>query len=65
MSITGTLGEQYSDVLSKSRSQGITVYQDTHGTTSPWTVGATATQTVFNGMDFGVLSVDVAYTNVG
>ena len=53
VSITGTLGEQYSDVLSKSRSQGITVYQDTHGTTSPWTVGATATQTVFNGFQTG------------
>jgi outer membrane protein len=53
VSITGTLGEQYSDILTKSKAQGITVYQDTHGTTTPWTVGATATQTVFNGFQTG------------
>ena len=49
VNITGTLGEQYGDTLVKTTSQGITTYTSTHATTTPWTAGATASQTLFNG----------------
>src|SRR5437899_6965959 len=51
ISITGTAGEQYTDTVTKSFDEktGTHVYTHAHGTTSPWTAGATATQTLFNG----------------
>src|SRR5229473_86171 len=51
ISITGTAGEQYTDTVTKSFDEktGTNVYTHAHGTTSPWTAGATATQTLFNG----------------
>ncbi|TMJ28638.1 MAG: TolC family outer membrane protein [Alphaproteobacteria bacterium] len=49
LSITATAGEQYTDTVTKANSQGVNTYQHAHGTTSPWTAGGTATQTLFNG----------------
>ena len=51
VSVTGTLGEQYTDITTKAFDEktGTHVYQRNHGTTTPWTAGATATQTLFNG----------------
>jgi len=49
ISITGAAGEQYTDTVSKTNTQGVNTYQHSHGTTSPWSAGATATQTLFNG----------------
>jgi outer membrane protein len=51
LSLTGTLGEQYTDITTKARDpvNGVTSYQRNHATTTPWTAGATVTQTLFNG----------------
>jgi outer membrane protein len=53
LSVTGTLGEQYTDVTTKTNSQGINSYGRAHATTTPWTAGATASQTLFNGFQTG------------
>jgi len=49
VSLTGTLGEEYSDVTTKSNSAGINIYTRSHATTTPYTGGATINQTLFNG----------------
>ena len=49
ISVTASAGEQYSDVTTKTNSQGVNSYQRSHATTSPWTGGATVSQTLFNG----------------
>lgn len=50
VNLTGTLGEQHTDMTTKVVDQtGTPIYQRAYGTTTPWTAGATATQTVFDG----------------
>src|SRR5438132_1614709 len=49
VSITATAGEQYTDTTVKSIGTPVTSYIHAHGTNTPWTAGATATQTLFNG----------------
>jgi outer membrane protein len=49
VSITSSLGEQYSDVTTKANSQGVNTYARSHATTTPYTGGGTVTQTLFNG----------------
>src|SRR5262249_6187845 len=60
VSITSSVGENYSDQTQKSvvgtpspRPGGAAdqhaIYSGTSGTTTPWVVGATATQTLYNG----------------
>ncbi len=51
ISVTGTLGEQYTDTTTKSFDErtGTHSYQRLHGTTTPYTGGGTVTQTLFNG----------------
>jgi outer membrane protein len=58
VSLTGTLGEQYTDIGTKSSTLipngnggtlTIPVYSGSSGTTSPYSAGATAQQTLFNG----------------
>jgi outer membrane protein len=49
VSLTGTAGEQYTDVVTKANSQGINTYQNAHGTTTPYSGGGTISQTLFNG----------------
>jgi outer membrane protein len=51
LSVTGTLGEQYTDITTKAFDEktGTHVYSRNHGTTTPWTGGGTVTQTLFNG----------------
>ena len=47
--MTGTLGEQYHDVTTKTNSQGVNTYARSHATTTPYSAGATISQTLFNG----------------
>ncbi len=59
VAITGTLAEQYSSITSASQTLGSqlagvaptvqTTYNNSAYTLTPWTVGVTATQTLFNG----------------
>jgi outer membrane protein len=50
ISITATQGEQYSDTTTKSLSTDPATYTNTFGYTAPRTLNATATQTLFNGL---------------
>jgi outer membrane protein len=51
LTVTATLGEQYLQTLSKSTSSttGITTYSTASGAFTPYTYGASMTQTLFNG----------------
>src|SRR5262249_25166169 len=49
VSITTTLGEQYTDITTKATSAGINTFQRNHGTTTPYTGGGTVTQPLSNG----------------
>ena len=40
VSVTGTVGEQYQDITTRSNSQGINTYVRSHALTSPYTGGA-------------------------
>src|SRR2546430_11992150 len=49
VSVTGTLGEPYQDVTTKTNSHGVTTYARSHATTTPYSAGATISPTLFNG----------------
>src|SRR5437763_15414382 len=56
VSSTGTLGEQYSNSITRSGGptqisppQPVTTYVNTAGTVTPWSVGITGQQTLYNG----------------
>ncbi|HEV7822563.1 MAG TPA: TolC family protein, partial [Burkholderiales bacterium] len=49
VSITASVGEQYSDTLTVTRGAANTTYTNLHGYNVPRAVGATVTQNVFNG----------------
>jgi outer membrane protein len=49
VSITASVGEQYTDTLSVTRGVNNTTYTNLHGNNAPRSVGATVTQNVFNG----------------
>ncbi len=49
VSLTGTLGEQYQDITTRSNNLGINTYVRSHAMTTPYTGGGTITQTLFNG----------------
>jgi outer membrane protein len=56
LAITSTVGEEYTDVTTRSPKGGpqkIRIYSHDEGVTTPWTAGATATQTLFNGFQTG------------
>jgi outer membrane protein len=62
VAITGTIGENYTDTGLKSSTtvpngtggtQAIPVYSGASGATTPYTIGATAQQTLFNGFQTG------------
>src|SRR5437762_2593090 len=56
LAVTGTLGEQFSSAITRSpgptppgSTQPTPVYSSASGTVTPWSVGAAATQTLYNG----------------
>ena len=56
LAVTGTLGEQFSSAITRSpgptppgSTQPTPVYSSASGTVTPWSIGATATQTLYNG----------------
>jgi outer membrane protein len=49
LAITGSIGEQYTSLTSKAPSPQGPVYINSATFLSPWTVGVTGTQTLFNG----------------
>jgi outer membrane protein len=54
VAVTGTLGEQYQDITTKSHidtgpQAGTNVFARSHATTTPYTGGGMVTQTLFNG----------------
>jgi outer membrane protein len=50
VSITGSVGTQYTDTLSKTQTPATgTVYSELNGVNAPRSIGATVTQNVFNG----------------
>src|SRR5262245_54628588 len=53
VSVTATGGEQYTAAKSKSVSAGRTTYSEQSGTVSPYSIGATVTQTLYNGFQTG------------
>lgn len=50
VSVTATQGEQYTDSTTKSMSTNPSTYTNTTGSTAPRSFNATATQTLFNGL---------------
>lgn len=50
VSVTASAGEQYTDTTTKSFTTNPSTYNFTSGNTSPRSFGATATQTLFNGL---------------
>src|SRR5205823_10330534 len=46
VSVTGTVGEQYQDITTRSNTQGINTYVPTHALPSPYTGGGTLSQTL-------------------
>ena len=49
LSVTSSLGETYTTETTKASVGNIATYSTLHSTTTPWTVGVNATQTLFNG----------------
>ena len=49
LSVTSSLGKSYTTETTKSSVGNIATYSTLHSTTTPWTVGVNATQTLFNG----------------
>ncbi|HEX2653228.1 MAG TPA: TolC family protein, partial [Xanthobacteraceae bacterium] len=53
VSITGTFGEQYTSQTTKSTVGNTPIYNTSTGTTTPYSIGVTANQTLLNGFQTG------------